>query len=394
MTQEKLFRSFSSVFFLLLFPGFYFYHLAVASGFIPLVLGGFILPVSLVAVVLYLPLIKFILHSCKMRPVYSFLIVSLFVWCNVNALSVFFIESSGYESKAIIQHFSVMLAWVALLFVGLGLSFEERWFRCAIYISGLAIFFHLYFYVISSGEVQYIASRYYEVDSGVATHQAFARSALIVSFSLLSIVVAVKKQVLFFLVCTSLLFILSARSEFLVFVVAFSFYFLVRLKWQKRGLLGAFFAAFFLLVVGAYNSEMLMETRQANLLDIASDQSWLARKKLMSDAVDRIGQSPFVGQFGGHFESGGAGSYAHNILSAWDSYGFFAFLLYFFVVLFPLVCSGIMIYKNKHPSKIQCFMFFVSLSSLVLLLGAKTVFWPIPALAWGLCLNKKTFGDR
>ncbi|PTC00727.1 hypothetical protein C9975_05935 [Thalassospira xiamenensis] len=165
-------------------------------------------------------------------------------------------------------------------------------------------------------------------------------------------------------------------------------FFIIRIKEDKGKILGVVLVFLSLSILVASYSERLDETRQAKVLDIGSDQSWASRQALMDDALERIAGAPFTGRFGGHFENGGAGSYVHNILSAWDGYGLIAFVLVIFIVAVPLWESLGVVYKRRELTPFQAFYFFVSLSTFVLLLGAKTIYWPIPGLLWGLCLNK------
>lgn len=386
ISSQKAIRIISSISFLLLFPGFYFYQQFVAARMIPPVLGGFYLPICFFAIVLFSPFVKHLFFSLRRDYIYISLLVAFFLSFNISPIVYVLMYSTQLAEGVFLQHLSVNLTLLSLFLVGAGLNFDALWFRKLTIISSVAILFHLTYYVYATGTIEYIAARYYETDE-VATHQAFARSALMVAFFLLALRGGWYRKLFIGSLGVAVLFILAARSEFIAFLFSAALLFLVRIGRGRGKLLGLLLGGFPLLVFLGIYSESLTDTRQAGVLNLTSDQSWVARINLMSDGLQRISDAPITGQFGGHFEGGSAGSYVHNILSAWDGYGFATFIFYFLLVSIPFFRSLFLAFGRKELTEFQNFMFYVSSSSLILVLGAKSIHWTVPALAWGLLLN-------
>jgi hypothetical protein len=85
-------------------------------------------------------------------------------------------------------------------------------------------------------------------------------------------------------------------------------------------------------------------------------------------------------------EGGGKGKYAHNALSAWVSFGLLGFIAYVGVTVAALFKAAAALLR-RHPDPLWKFAFYVNMSSTVLIVAAKPVFWPMVALGWGLTVN-------
>lgn len=133
-------------------------------------------------------------------------------------------------------------------------------------------------------------------------------------------------------------------------------------------------------------------SRQFEVLDISASKSWRGRLALQKKALGQIAQNPLLGKFGGHvlmedtgkFEKGHTGRYAHNALSAWVSYGLAGFLLYVSLTLYGcLVCVRHVILKQQDEP-IWMFALTLNIVCLLLIIASKSVYWPLPALGWGV----------
>ena len=99
-----------------------------------------------------------------------------------------------------------------------------------------------------------------------------------------------------------------------------------------------------------------------------------------------------MGKFGGHvltedtgkFEKGHAGRYAHNALSAWVSYGVAGFLLYLALTLYGCLATARHVILKRVDEPLWTFAFMLNLVCLLLIIVSKPVFWPLPALGWGV----------
>jgi O-antigen ligase len=128
----------------------------------------------------------------------------------------------------------------------------------------------------------------------------------------------------------------------------------------------------------------LVTSRQAEVFDLEEASSWVARMELQERAIAHILESPVLGQFGGHVEFGKTSGYAHNFLSAWVNYGFFGVALYLYLIVVATVGSGLKIWKKKTVPAYWELTFLFNAVSLILVFVSKSVFWPVPALGWGV----------
>jgi hypothetical protein len=387
LSSKESVETLSAIFFLLLFPGFFFYHQSVAAGLFPRFLGGFFSPICLVAVVMYMPFWRFWWNLFSSSPIYSVLLIFFLVWSASSAFITYWLYPTEYMDEALYQYLNTALIWVALVFVGAGLRFEKVWFRRVLWVSGAAIFLFLFHYVVTTGSLQYYAAQLYEVEEGVASYQGFSRSSLVIAFALFAISKSSKSQFLVSAASIFVLFVLAARSEFVAIIVCVAAFLIIRSRKEKKKMFAIIILGVFAIAISVGSYNRLESTRQANLFDLQHDSSWQARMGKNEDAFSRIKQSFFIGDFGAHFESGGKGSYAHNIMSVWDAFGLFGFASYCLLVILPLCCSLKLNFSNDCLNERTAMYFFLSLSVVVLLLASKSIYWVAPALAWGFYFN-------
>ena len=133
-------------------------------------------------------------------------------------------------------------------------------------------------------------------------------------------------------------------------------------------------------------------SRQFEVLDFSASKSWASRLALQRKAIGQIVENPLLGRFGGHvltedegkYAKGHSGRYAHNALSAWVSYGLAGFLLYLALVLYGCLVSARHVILKRVDEPLWMFAFTLNLVCLLLVIVSKPVFWPLPALGWGV----------
>jgi O-antigen ligase len=180
-----------------------------------------------------------------------------------------------------------------------------------------------------------------------------------------------------------ILYILGARSELVSFLVlAIVLVVLFTLKDIRYFLYFIIGGLLFFLALAVIGIEI--QSRQTELINLASSRSWQVRMYLQDIAIKLIIQSPILGVFGGHvLEGGSTSTYSHNVLSAWVNYGVVGFLLYILLTTIAIVVS-VYYFLNRKYNDDWLLSFCINFVSLVLMTGAKSVFWTLPALGWGL----------
>ena len=133
-------------------------------------------------------------------------------------------------------------------------------------------------------------------------------------------------------------------------------------------------------------------SRQLEVLDFSSSKSWAGRLALQQIALEQIARNPLVGKFGGHvltedtgkYAKGHTGRYAHNALSAWVSYGLVGFLMYISLTLIGFLVPAYHVVLKQQNTPLWTFAFMLNFVFLLLIIVSKPVFWPLPALGWGV----------
>ena len=380
-------KVFSNTGFLLLFPFFFFYHLVVSAGLLPNFAGGFFGPVTVVLFVLFFPFLSFFLRVGGERGrlvsrLFWILVVYASIWIAVS----FFYNPALYIDEAASQAVALVFAWASLFFVGVGVDLRSKYFVNSLWASFLAMGV-VTLALFDPERMMFNPRAAYEVEDGVATYQGYARSALLCCLFLMGLSSTFLVQLTVFFSSVILLFLLGARSELFGFIAIVMFYLMLEsLRSTKK------FAVyvFFLILAGflfASHFDDFMASRQSEVLNLDDSTSWSGRTHYLSIALKQIVESPVLGEFGGHFEAGGKGTYAHNILSAWVEFGFVGVFLLAVLCLYCFLISFLKCLKTGWKNKVWVVAYLVNGVFLLLVFVSKPVFWSAPALGWGLVVG-------
>lgn len=382
---------FANVGFLLLFPVFALYHLGVASGNVPPLVGGLFGVTSLLVGALYVTYYIFLPQQIsRLNGWYFLLAFFFFLYCGAWIFLHWLTEMNSVAMHATgVQALESLVLMVVLFFIGLYLNLYGYRFNFLLIGVFLLSTIMSTGYSMVTGDAMFYAARDLVVSDGVTSYQGFARSVAVVGIFCLSIV----NRIFFKLFIASAglisLYLLGARSEFLGFlIISLVVGLLMRGNFSARFLIGIIVPT--LLVVGVSQlPDYFGQNRILEVFNLGAASSWAARLQMQDIALTQIVESPVVGQFGGHVKRfGTTGSYAHNALSAWVSYGIFGFVTYIGLTGFAVLRSLHAILKGVAENRRKWeFAFLLNLFCLALMVGAKSVFWPIPALGWGVFLG-------
>lgn len=375
--------------FLLLFPGFVFYHYAVSVNVIPPVIGGLFGPVTMGCLFLFLALLPMLsrnLFQASQWYVMTFLgfaaYVATITLANYAAFSYENVRLSAEQSLG------AVVFWISIFFIGYLLPLESKRFLQINLVCALLILAFVVHYVATTGSVFFYARELYDAEEGVATYQGFARSAL--ALWILLTVVARGEFYRWTMVLSGVfvLFVLGARSELYAYLALSVVLVIVIGMRSLKALVFATVASFVLVAAVIGNLDALTESRQLQILDLRSSTSWSARQNLEAEAWEVIKNNPIWGHFGAHALRGGIGDYAHNYLSAWENYGLIGVTLYLLLTFLALLSATHRCFLRPGPATRYWMMSFaVNLVCLVLVFVSKPVFWPLVALGWGLHVN-------
>jgi hypothetical protein len=130
--------------------------------------------------------------------------------------------------------------------------------------------------------------------------------------------------------------------------------------------------------------------RQAETFNLPASKSFLERLGMLSDGWSHIVASPLIGDYGGQIrDHGGFGYYIHNALSAWRQYGLLGFLLYMLLSLQASFLTARETIWRGSQDPMWLLAMLVTVYAVALTFAAKSMFWPLPALAWGLVVARR-----
>lgn len=186
-------------------------------------------------------------------------------------------------------------------------------------------------------------------------------------------------RLLCWMVSFGLLFLISARSEFILVLVAFlclEFVFnrnrVLNWVWGIQfGLLVAVVSMFLFLT--GYDFEV--DTRMAGLLDVSKDESMLVRNYLNDLGYQAIQENIIFGDFASY----APGQYMHNFFSSWVDLGFAGFFLLLSVFVLCAI-GGFLSKLTKERSIVLSLL----VSCAILLVFAKAYFYILLPVVLGL----------
>jgi hypothetical protein len=200
-----------------------------------------------------------------------------------------------------------------------------------------------------------------------------------VFFLLVASVKSTLTRLALFVLCVATLWLHGARSEFaaVFFVMAV----LEFVHSRRRGLVTVvtlfvgttLFIGLDAIIAG------LPENRMVQLFDLSENTSWQSRNVLLEQALKTIAESPILGDYGSYAVEGGAGDYAHNILSAWVDLGLPGFVYLCLILVIPSFALGTLAF-GQHRESQYLIALALTLSSFLLLIVAKDfTYLPIAA---------------
>jgi hypothetical protein len=378
--------------FLLLFPIFFVYHFCISQNYFTPFLGGLFGNVSLfiasISFLIFPWILKFKIKYVKL-PFYVFYF-AIFFYLTWTFGNHFFIQYHPFGYHAFWESYSSFIIWCALFYLGFFLPLES--FKFYNLLKWLCFIIFLIFILSVAKESSFFALFNFfqnsDESSSMSSYQQVGRSIL-VSYLFLAIISKNKLfSLIILLVGAIILLSIGSRTDLISIVLAIFIYCIhMLIKGHGSFLRKTFiFLSFVFVLLFTYKSTQnyFFDSRAAELFDLASSTSWQGRTDLSSNAVLIILQNPILGKFDYYDVAGG---YAHNILSAWTSFGFLGFVLYLVLLGYFLVISIFNYLIKNLFSEFWLLVISLNLISFLQALIAAPIFYALPALGWGLTLN-------
>ncbi|CZE49287.1 O-antigen ligase family protein [Campylobacter geochelonis] len=353
--------------FLLLFPGFFLYNILIAKNYISPVLGGYFGIVSGFVLLSYI-----ILYILKSKSIYIsgleilFLVYQLFLIFMYT--SYFLLGKPNILTQEIyFYNMKFCLYNISLYFVAKNLLVTKRFSNLC-----FILFVIMFIIIIMNFSLEYkilILQKTATVEYGkeyISTYQGMGRSLMATAFIFLSFYLRSKISIFLFLIVCIALYMNGARTEFLFTIIAYSFL-VFYLSSFKNKLYFMFFIGLIVLFIFVFY-DYLPNNRVTNILNISTDLSSIHRIKLMFFSLDKIIESPFIGDYSAYvFFNGELGDYAHTaIISVWLNLGLFG-LIFLTLIMFYIIAL-VFIGLNRNQAYDLNFMLF-ALTSIYFILA-------------------------
>lgn len=382
-------RTWATLGLLALFPGFVLYHYSIAQGWIPPVLGGLFgvgaAALAVVSIVLAPWLLSDGVGGAGLPAIFVALVMAyVAIWSLANYA---FLRGEPYGAAAEWESLAALAGWMAMVFVGGRYDFDSRLARRVLLVlSVLIIVVFLHAMVrFRSPLGPYLTFSGSDDEVGVASYQGVGRSIVVTAVFLAAGARRPGGRLTVLGGAAALLIFLGSRTDLFTMLALIAA--VIGLIVLRGRIVVMFVVLVALFVAYKLVAPLFLETRNAEIFDLANSSSWQARHELEVIALGVIRAHPVLGDFGYHLRIGGSGFYAHNALSAWTNYGLLGFALYLGLILYFLLVSFRRVMATPGGDAPAMAAFQLNLAAFIQALVATPVFTPLPALGWGVALN-------
>lgn len=378
----------ANLIFLILFPGFFFYSFAVATGVLPAFPGGWFGIFSVLSFAALLPFafVKF-LNSTGIVVEYLFPFFLFLVFIGLWAV-IHYLMGTPLQQNPVVMKGSVQVVVFSFVFFFTGFFLHpNKWFMFFL----CACLFGMIFIILINldlSRMMFYAREQFALKEGVATYQGFARSFAVTAILLLSMYKRYYFQAFFTVISLIALYFLGARSEFFgfLFVVFVAGWIIMsRSSLTAKIFVFALFALFLVSVLGLRGGDLA--NRQLEVLKLTESSSVAKRIEFFKEGWSHISRSPVFGDYAGQLRDGGFGSYIHNGLSAWRQFGLLGFGMYFGLSALSFFIAARNVFFRKKNEVHWRMALLMNSYTLILIIAAKSIFGSLAPLGWGLTLN-------
>jgi len=382
----------SKVGFLLLFPLYFVYHFCISQNYFAPFIGGLFGNISLlIGSISFLMLPWVLKYKIKyVKSSFYLFYFAIFFFLSWTFCNHFLVQYHPFGYHAFWESYSTFIIWCALFYTSFFLPLESLNFFNLLKLNCIVIFLIFIFSISKESSFFALYKIFQNTDDGssMSSYQQAGRSILI-SFLFLAII---SKKKLFslitLLVGAIILLSIGSRTDLISIILSillFCFHMLIKGDGSMfRKIVIFLTSAFLLFFTYTLTQTLFNDSRAAELFDLASSTSWQGRSDLSSNALTIIMKNPLFGKFDYYDVSGG---YAHNILSAWTSFGFFGFILYFILLVYFLIISMYNYFLNNSFNAYWLLVLTLNFIIFFQALIAAPIFSALPALGWGLTLN-------
>lgn len=425
----------ASLLFVGFFPGFFLYHILGGLGTIPLFLGSWWSWWNVIAVTLLAPFVVANIATTKQWKIH---LPVLFLMANVALVAAYFhFQGEDWQRRPepFLAAIKLLIAWGGLYCVGFLLKGTEA-LGWVLSLSLIAMAACVFIFTDPS-LTSFNPAGWTDAPKGTAGYQWFAMAVLFTAIGAFSFARSDLWRIGVLAVATATLYLIGARSE-IVGMLAIAGGWLALAAWRlhwRLAIVGAAVVAVAGLCAHQY-PQMLLEMqppeiaqdvlpetpavpeiaqdvlpqtpavpdqpvpvlpdevapgtqvaqRYAEMSDLANSPSWQQRMEFFWSGWNAVKASPLIGDFAGQIRDHQKfGAYVHNgFLGVWRDFGLLALVLFSFMTIAATLTALWQVVVKGSTAPMWYMTLCVSGVTLLLAAITKGVYWPLPAMAWGL----------
>ncbi|MGB7741059.1 MAG: O-antigen ligase family protein [Steroidobacteraceae bacterium] len=372
---------------LLLFPVFVLYHYSVASGWSPAFAGGLFRVSAVLMAVFGLAHIAISAPGWKHRaPLLELGFIALVSYLVLWTFAAVALGGHrSYTDAALTEALATVAIWLAAYFIGVRVRLREGrdWRLLSLLAATIAACFVHAVAVHGSFVGPFLT---FQGDAGLVdagtTYQGIGRAILVVAVVMSVLRTGFLTQLSVLGAAAVALMALGSRAHLFAILLLMALHILV-FGFRRRNLLAGVLALLAAVGAGLAAWEIFLDTRAAEIFELATSTSWQERLFASDEAVRVIREDPFLGAFGYHWADRSAG-YAHNLLSAWAGFGGIAFALFVGMMVYAFAVSAARVLLAEWPSAAWRMAFQFNAVALLLAIASEPIYASVfPALGWG-----------
>ncbi|SIS45155.1 O-Antigen ligase [Kaistella chaponensis] len=286
------------------------------------------------------------------------------------------------NSKIIFEHLSNIIVLVTLYILASKINFSDNTF----------IKTSIFFFLLSSIFILYNRNfivNFWDYINVSLNYQGIGMCYFILSLPIFMLEKKIYK-ILCFILCLSCLNIIGARTEMISFLFIVIIFEIFSRQKNIRVILLFLFSIIFLIfmIFGKDILNIIGLEKFSVLFNIEKDESWIKRNEFLNDGLKTIRENIIFGKYGSYKD----GAYIHNILSSWVDLGFFGFLVLILSLVYVLIDSFKIIFKEKS-TKFEILFLGFAIAIFIISVFSKQYTYPLIGFCIGLYsrLSSKRF---
>jgi len=317
--------------FILLFPGFFFYHTLLGLGSFPAFLGGFFRPMALVFIFVFggLALITKSPRIGRLGPA-GWLFMLICEWITLSATWHYLVGTQVGNLAMLDWSISVAFLNVTCYLIARHLPLRWPAFQ-VVFAALLGLMIGLVFLLAKDGMFHLRILGLIDQEK-IASYQEFGRSLVVTGIVVVAFTRGAIYRAAICAATVAALYVNSARSEFVCSTAALLALWAVHALVYRARVLPLIVWAASVSLLPFVSLEMvqsaLPDNRTLQLLKLEESSSAVERAELSKAGWEVVGRNPFFGNYASYYDNEGVGGYPHSLLAAWVNLGFVGVALY------------------------------------------------------------------